>query len=146
MTAKGLAGGETLQGSDVRYWGDEGHGAMRYIAMTFCVLTVMFTGGCLVMFTSSGDWNDIVMTRAGAVLALATIANIAFVWLIWKHAPGRLLMTLGVVYVAVQCALAWSMNLWNDIGVEFLALVIVVFAFKGALLVFAGKSEDVGVE
>lgn len=119
---------------------------MRYIAMTFCVLTVMFTGGCLVMFTSSGDWNDIVMTRAGAVLALATIANIAFVWLIWKHAPGRLLMTLGVVYVAVQCALAWSMNLWNDIGVEFLALVIVVFAFKGALLVFAGKSEDVGVE
>ncbi len=117
---------------------------MRNVVMYYCLLTLLFTGGC-VLLLSANDWNDLHDTPPFIMLVLATVANAGFAAMLWRGGnSGRPLVVLGVLYTLVQAVLAWR-GLWGDLR-EMTVLVFAVIAVKGAMVVFAGKSEQWGEE
>ena len=117
---------------------------MRYIVMCYCLLTLLFTGGCL-LEPSATDWNDFHATPLFFMLVLATVANAAFAAMLWRGGQScRPLVVLGSLYTLVQAFLVWR-GLWSDLG-EMTVLVFAVIALKGAMVVFAGMSEQWGEE
>ena len=117
---------------------------MRYIVMCYCLVTLLFTGGCVLMLSAT-DWGDLHATPPFSMLVLATVANAVFAAMLWREEKsGRPLVVLGSLYTLVQAVLAWH-GLWGDLG-EMTALVFAVIAVKGAMVVFAGMSEQWGEE
>lgn len=113
---------------------------MRSILIVYCGLTLLFTGGCVVLmaFFTGGET---LLLLPQAIVTLAAFANAAFLWMALTRVPGRTLMALGVCYVAGQLLLAWKADLWTTLGPPAL-VVLVLFLVKGAAVYFAGQAMN----
>ncbi len=111
---------------------------MRQFVITYCLLTLLFAGGCTLVLFMLGARAEFLMIRPEAILALATVGNAIFILMAVAYA-GRLAFYLaGVTYAALQCYLFWVNGLAEEWG-ELAVLIILLFCLKGLLLIITGQ-------
>lgn len=131
---------------------------MRTILITYCLLTLLFTGGCVLLLTFvsvaigpeinesvtiAEVMTDTILAGPGLIVLFSAVANAIFLFMALKTDARRAFVGAGILYIAAQCALAWRLELWEYIGAASL-MVFAVFVLKGAVLVFAGLEEKRG--
>lgn len=111
---------------------------MRNIVIVYCLLTLVFSGGCVLVLLAMGARGDLLSTLPSAMVTLAAVANGVFLWMAMARAPGAAMVAGGILYAVLQCGLALKAGLWSTLGPASV-IILALFVIKGATLVFAGR-------